>query len=294
MAKIFSDDLTFNPITDTITKEDGTEFRFTAPEGDALPAGGYANTDYVFTKPPTEGREEIEVAIPESSERLQRLAPFPAGVTEDINDCVILIKAQGKCTTDHITPAGPWFRYRGHLDNISNNTLIGAISADNGKANSVTNWLTGEQGETPATARAYMNAQQPWVVIGDYNYGEGSSREHAALQPRYLGCLAIIARGFARIHETNLKKQGVLALTFADEADYDRVKSSDRIGIMGIKDVAPGRNLTLKVTPTDGSPEWTTEVKHSMTGEQVEYFKAGSALNLMRNRKEQATAGTSL
>ncbi|CAG9988132.1 unnamed protein product [Clonostachys byssicola] len=297
MAKIFSDNLGFNPIKDSIKKDDGSEFRFSPPEGEPLPAGGYANTDYVFTKPPTSSseRDKIQVQIPEASDRLQRLSPFPAGRKDDIEDCVILIKTKGKCTTDHITPAGPWFRFRGHLDNISNNTLIGAVNAENDQTNSVTNWITGEEGDTPGTARAYKNLGQPWVVIGDYNYGEGSSREHAALQPRYLGCLAIIARSFARIHETNLKKQGVLALTFANEEDYDRIHSSDRISILGISEIAPGKSLTLQCTPTVGaSLPWTAKLNHSMTSEQVEYFKAGSALNLMANRKSDSDATASL
>ncbi|KAJ4172836.1 hypothetical protein NW754_003041 [Fusarium falciforme] len=219
MAKIFSDDLGFNPVTDTITTEDGNEFKFELPTGDALPPNGFSDADYVYTSPPSTGRESIQVQISDSSERLQRLSPFPPGPTSDPENCVILIKAQGKCTTDHITPAGPWFRFRGHLDNISNNTLIGAVNAENGKVNTVTNWLTGESGAVPQTARAYKQASQPWVVIGDHNYGEGSSREHAALQPRHLGCVAIIAKSFARIHETNLKKQGVLALTFSNEEE---------------------------------------------------------------------------
>lgn len=295
MAKIFSDDLSFNPLTDSLDKADGTKFQFQPPEGDSLPVSGYTNADYVYTPPPSEGRDGVEVEISETSERLQRLAPFPAGITSDPENCVVLIKTEGKCTTDHITPAGPWFRYRGHLSNISNNTLIGAVNAENGLVNQVTNRLTNEIGDTPGTARAYKDAGQPWVVVADHNYGEGSSREHAALQPRFLGCVAIIARSFARIHETNLKKQGVLALTFTEEADYDRVQPSDRIGVVGVTDLQPGRNLTLTVTPTEGDrAPWSTEVKHSMTEEQVEYFKAGSALNLMAQRKAEAMGQASL
>lgn len=288
MAKIFSEDLGFNPLTDSIDKEDGTPFRFQPPRGDALPVSGYANADYVYTAPPSKGRGEVEVQISEASDRLQRLAPFPAGVTQDPENCVILIKIKGKCTTDHITPAGPWFRYRGHLSNISNNTLIGAVNAEDGLVNQVTNQLTNKIGDTPGTARAYKDAGQPWVVIADHNYGEGSSREHAALQPRFLGCVAIIARSFARIHETNLKKQGVLALTFTNEDDYDRIRSSDRIGILGVTKLRPGENLTLSITSSEREDlQWTAEVKHSMTEEQIEYFKAGSALNLMARRKNE-------
>ncbi|KAF4996489.1 hypothetical protein FDECE_12405 [Fusarium decemcellulare] len=291
MAKIFSDDLGFNPVADTITTDDGKEFKFELPTGDALPLNGFSDADYVYTSPPSTGRESVEVQIADSSERLQRLSPFPPGLTSDPENCVILIKAQGKCTTDHITPAGPWFRFRGHLDNISNNTLIGAVNAENGKVNTVTNWLTGESGAVPQTARAYKQASQPWVVIGDHNYGEGSSREHAALQPRHLGCVAIIARSFARIHETNLKKQGVLALTFSNEEDYSRINSSDRISIHGVADLEPGKTLALRVIPTNGEgQEWTTQVRHTMTLEEIEYFRAGSALNLMANRKRSAQA----
>ncbi|KAM6511926.1 hypothetical protein FALCPG4_016913 [Fusarium falciforme] len=287
MAKIFSDDLGFNPVTDTITTEYGNEFKFELPTGDALPPNGFSDADYVYTSPPSTGRESIQVQISDSSERLQRLSPFPPGPTSDPENCVILIKAQGKCTTDHITPAGPWFRFRGHLDNISNNTLIGAVNAENGKVNTVTNWLTGESGAVPQTARAYKQASQPWVVIGDHNYGEGSSREHAALQPRHLGCVAIIAKSFARIHETNLKKQGVLALTFSNEEDYNHVNSSDRISIHGVADLEPGKPLTLRVVSTTGKgEEWMTQVRHTMSLEEIEYFRAGSALNLMANRKK--------
>ncbi|KAF6830408.1 aconitate hydratase [Colletotrichum plurivorum] len=288
MAKIFSEDLGFNPLTDPIKTPEGENFRFQPPQGDALPATGYANADYVYTQPPSSGRENIKVEISETSERLQKLTPFPAGVTSDLENCVILIKTQGKCTTDHITPAGPWFRFRGHLSNIANNTLIGAVNADNGKVNRVTNQITGEEGDTPGTARAYKDAGQTWVVIADHNYGEGSSREHAALQPRFLGCAAIVAKSFARIHETNLKKQGVLPLTFTDEEAYDRIKGSDRIGIVGVTDLRPGKNLILTVTPEGTGKRWTTEVKHTLTAEQVEYFKAGSALNLMAQRKAMA------
>ncbi|KAJ4192470.1 hypothetical protein NW767_010696 [Fusarium falciforme] len=295
MAKIFSDDLGFNPVTDTITTEDGNEFKFELPTGDALPPNGFSDADYVYTSPPTTDRESIHVQISDSSERLQRLSPFPPGPTSDPENCVILIKAQGKCTTDHITPAGPWFRFRGHLDNISNNTLIGAVNAENGKVNTVTNWLTGESGAVPQTARAYKQASQPWVVIGDHNYGEGSSREHAALQPRHLGCVAIIAKSFARIHETNLKKQGVLALTFSNEEDYSHVNSSDRISIHGVADLEPGKPLTLRVVPMTGkSEEWMTQVRHTMSLEEIEYLRAGSALNLMANRKKSTQSSPTL
>ncbi|KAL6401809.1 aconitate hydratase [Ilyonectria robusta] len=287
-----SDDLAFDPTKDSLVTPGGKEFKFQPPIGDSLPSNGYANTDHVYTSPPSRGREGVEIKISNTSERLQRLAPFPRWPGSDPENCVILIKAKGKCTTDHITPAGPWFRYRGHLENISNNTLIGAVNAENGKANSVRNWLTGEEGDVPGTAKRYRELSQPWVVIGDHNYGEGSSREHAALQPRYLGCVAIIAKSFARIHETNLKKQGLLALKFAREDDYDRIQSSARISIIGLKDVAVGKNLILRVTSTADSNTWDTQVSHTMTQEQIQYFKSGSALNLMAERKNGGQIGT--
>ncbi|KAJ3956934.1 hypothetical protein N0V92_006502 [Colletotrichum tropicale] len=287
MAKIFSDDLSFNPTSDSIVTPSGSDFRFKPPGGEALPSHGYANTDYVYSPPPSTGRNEVEVQIAETSKRLQRLAPFEPWHGKDFENCAILIKVQGKCTTDHITPAGPWFAYRGHLGNISNNTLIGAVNAETGKVNQVKNWLTGEHGDVPGTARAYKEASQPWVVIGDHNYGEGSSREHAALQPRYLGCVAIMAKSFARIHETNLKKQGLLALKFVKESDYERISSSDRISIMGIKDLQPGKNVEVKITPTTaGRERFSIELSHTLTNEQIEYFREGSALNLMAKRKQ--------
>ncbi|KAI8170068.1 Aconitate hydratase [Colletotrichum sp. SAR 10_70] len=291
MAKIFSDDLGFNPTSDSIVTPSGSDFRFKPPGGEALPSDGYANTDYVYSPPPSTGRNEVEVQIAETSKRLQRLAPFEPWHGKDFENCAILIKVQGKCTTDHITPAGPWFAYRGHLGNISNNTLIGAVNAETGKVNQVKNWLTGEDGDVPGTARAYKEASQPWVVIGDHNYGEGSSREHAALQPRYLGCVAVMAKSFARIHETNLKKQGLLALKFMKESDYERISSSDRISIVGIKALRQGKNVEVRITPTTaGRESFSIELSHTLTGEQIEYFREGSALNLMSKRKQAKEA----
>ncbi|KAI9151506.1 aconitate hydratase [Paramyrothecium foliicola] len=291
IAKTFSDDLTFDPTKDSLVTPDGKPFRFTPPSGTDLPSDGFADADQVYTAPPPVGeRSGVEVQISDNSERLQRLSPFPSWSGKDFEKCVILLKAEGKCTTDHITPAGPWFRYRGHLDNISNNTLIGAVNAESGKINSVSNWITGEEGDVPGTARKYRAASQPWVVIGDYNYGEGSSREHAALQPRHLGGVAIIAKSFARIHETNLKKQGVLALTFSNVNDYEHIKSSDRVSIIGLSGLEPGLPITIRIEPTDGRVAWTTQVTHTMTPEQILYFRAGSALNLMASRKNSQEA----
>lgn len=283
MAKIFSNDLGFDPTRDSLKTEDGKDFKFLPPYGPSLPEGGFEDTDHVYTAPSSGDRQSVQVEISPTSERLSRLEPFKPWSGEDFRDCVILIKAKGKCTTDHITPAGPWFRYRGHLENISNNTLIGAINADSGKVNSVRNWLNGEDADVPGTARYYKKHGKPWVVIADHNYGEGSSREHAALQPRYLGAAAIIAKSFARIHESNLKKQGLLALTFQDEADYDKIRSSDRINLLGLNELAPHKTVALEVTRSDGA-SWTSELQHTFTNEEIEYFKAGSALNLMAAR----------
>lgn len=278
MAKVFSGDLGFDPSLDALTTPSGKEFRFLPPAAETLPKDGYLDSDVAYKAPPDD-RSGVEIKIHPSSERLQRLAPFEPWAGGDFKDCLILIKTKGKCTTDHITPAGPWFRYRGHLENISNNTLIGAVNAENGQVNRVHNQLTQQDGEVPATARYYKACDQPWVVIADHNYGEGSSREHAALQPRYLGGVSIIAKSFARIHESNLKKQGMLALTFSNESDYDRIRASDKVSILGLENFAPGKPLKLHV-----NGEWEAELNHTFTLEQIEYFKAGSALNLMAKK----------
>lgn len=285
MAKVFSDDLGFNPLQDSLVTESGDEFRFKPPSGDALPSEAFENTDHVYDAPSTDPqfRQTVDVQISPGSQRLQRLAPFKPWSGQDFVECPILIKTVGKCTTDHITTAGPWMRFRGHLENISNNTLIGAVNADNQEVNKVVNQITGGHGGVPDTARDYQQRGLPWVVVADHNYGEGSSREHAALQPRYLGGVAIIARSFARIHEANLKKQGMLALTFVDDTAYDRIKASDRISIVGLAGLAPGKHVQLRISSKDGT-SWVTLTKHTFTSEQVEYFKAGSALNVMASR----------
>ncbi|KAI8670241.1 Aconitate hydratase, mitochondrial [Fusarium keratoplasticum] len=293
MAKVFSDDLGFDPVRDSLVTESGDEFRFQPPRGDALPADAYENADHVYEAPSTDAqfRQTVTVQISPDSQRLQRLAPFRPWSGKDFHECPILIKTAGKCTTDHITTAGPWMRFRGHLENISNNTLIGAVNADNNEVNKVVNQITGEQGGVPDTARDYQQRGLPWVVVADHNYGEGSSREHAALQPRYLGGVAIIARSFARIHEANLKKQGMLALTFADDTAYDRIKASDRVSIVGLADLEPGQTVRLKITSKDGK-SWDTEANHTFTREQVEYFRAGSALNVMASRLSDRSSPT--
>lgn len=278
LTKTFAGDLTFNPLTDTLKTPDGQDFKFDPPYGSSLPAK-YENADSVYIAPAADSVKD-EVFIDPDSERLQRLRPFPAWSGRDIHDLPILVKVKGKCTTDHITPAGPWFRYRGHLENISENTLIGATNAENDQVNSVRNVFTDRYGGIAATAKDYKARGQQWVIIGDTNYGEGSSREHAALQPRFLNGVAVIAKSLARIHETNLKKQGLLALTFDRESDYDRIQPRDRVSLVGLETFAPGRKVTMRVRRQDGS-EWSCQLNHTFTEEQVQYFRHGSALNYM-------------
>lgn len=284
-AMVLAGDLTFNPMTDTLVNEDGVPVKLEAPKGEELPSRGFAVEDPGYVAPAADGRE-IEVVVRPDSERLQLLDNFPAWEGTDLMGLRLLIKIKGKCTTDHISMAGPWLRYRGHLDNISNNCFIGAINAFNDQANSVKNVLTGEYGPVPATQRAYKAAGIGTVVVGDENYGEGSSREHAAMEPRHLGVRAILVKSFARIHETNLKKQGMLALTFADKADYDKVQEDDVIDIVGLVDFAPGKPLTVVLHHADGTTD-RFPVHHTYNEGQIEWFKAGSALNLI---KAQANA----
>eukprot|EP01126_Amoeba_proteus_P048687 TRINITY_DN5649_c0_g1_i1.p1 TRINITY_DN5649_c0_g1~~TRINITY_DN5649_c0_g1_i1.p1 ORF type:complete len:284 (-),score=50.86 TRINITY_DN5649_c0_g1_i1:103-954(-) len=276
---VFAGRLDFNPITDTLTGSDGKPFKFSAPSGDELPSQGFDAGQDTFQAPP-EDSQDIPVDVNPNSQRLQLLKPFQPWTGKDFLRCPILIKAQGKCTTDHISMAGPWLKYRGHLENISNNCYIGAVNAANGKTNNVKNQLTGEWGPVPDTARQYKSAGEPWVIIGDSNLGEGSSREHAALEPRYLGGVAVIVKSFARIHETNLKKQGILALTFANESDYDRIGSDDRVSILGLTEFAPGKPLTAEITKPDGS-SFRINLNHSFNENQISWFRAGSALNYM-------------
>lgn len=273
--------LNFNPMTDTLKGADGKEFKLDAPSGDELPASGFDPGEDTFQPPVADG-SDLEVNISPSSQRLALLEPFTAWNGEDLSGLKILIKARGKCTTDHISMAGPWLKFRGHIDNISNNMLIGAVNDENGEVNSVVNRLTGEAGAVPDTARAYKAAGVKWVVIGDENYGEGSSREHAALEPRHLGGVAIIVKSFARIHETNLKKQGMLALTFADPTDYDKISPDDDVNIVGLKDgFKVGEPLTLRCVKQSGE---SIDIKllHTYNAEQIEWFKAGSALNKIK------------
>ncbi len=276
--------LDFNPITDTLTNEKGEQVKLAEPKGSELPAKGFDVKDNGYQAPAEDG-SSIVVDVKPDSERLQLLEEFPAWDGKNITGAKLLIKAQGKCTTDHISMAGPWLRYRGHLDNISNNMLIGAVNAFGGATNEVVNQLTGAKGEVPATARAYKAAGIPSIVVGDQNYGEGSSREHAAMEPRHLGVKAVIVKSFARIHETNLKKQGMLGLTFANEADYDKIKEDDTFNFVDLVDFAPGKQLTLELVHADGSKE-EIKLNHTYNEQQIDWFKAGSALNLIKKQNQ--------
>jgi aconitate hydratase len=278
-ALAIAGNLGFNPLKDYLTNTLGEKVMFDAPYGEELPARGYAVEDAGYQAPAADG-SALSVKVSPQSQRLQLLEPFPAWTGSNILGAKVLIKAQGKCTTDHISMAGPWLRYRGHLDNIANNTLIGAQNAFNGETNKVLNQLTGEYGEVPAVQRAYKAAGVPTLVVGDHNYGEGSSREHAAMQPRHLGVCAVLVKSFARIHETNLKKQGMLALTFSKDSDYDAIGERDSVDFVDLIDFAPGKPLTLVFGHQDGS-KTTVLANHSYNAPQILWFKAGSALNML-------------
>ncbi len=281
-ALAIAGDLTFNPLTDTLTNEDGQQVMLTPPTGDELPSKGFAVEDAGYQAPAEDG-SSVNIVVSHDSKRLQLLDAFAAWDGKNIEGAKLLIKAEGKCTTDHISMAGPWLRFRGHLDNISNNMLIGAVNAFNGESNKVKNQLTGEYDEVPKVQRAYKAAAIPTVVVGDQNYGEGSSREHAAMEPRHLGVKAVIVKSFARIHETNLKKQGMLALTFANEADYSKIKEDDAFNFTDLVEFAPGKALHLEIVHKDGSKE-TIVLNHTYNAQQIEWFKAGSALNLIKQQ----------
>ena len=287
MAIALSGKLDFDPTVDTITAPDGTEVTLEAPVGQVLPDAGYDRGEDTFTAPPADGGDDIEVIVSPTSDRLQLLTPFEPVPNETFTDLPVLVKAQGKFTTDHISMAGPWLKYRGHLENISGNLYLGAVNAYEGyEVGFGKNQLTGETQRFPAIAEEYHKAGQPWVVIGDENMGEGSSREHAAMEPRFRLGLVAIARSFARIHETNLKKQGMVPLTFADPADYDRIDEDDRISVLTLPPV-PGEQVTVQVTKPDGSTiEFATN--HTFSPEQVEWFQAGSALNIIRQKSQQS------
>lgn len=281
-ALAIAGDLTFNPITDTLTNDKGEQVKLDEPSGQELPPRGFSVEDAGYQAPAEDGSQVI-VVVDDASKRLQLLAPFQPWEGTDLKGLKLLIKAKGKCTTDHISMAGPWLKFRGHLDNISNNMLIGAVNFFNEKTDSVKNQLTGEYAPVPATQRAYKAAHVGTIVVGDENYGEGSSREHAAMEPRFLGVRAILVKSFARIHETNLKKQGMLALTFANKSDYDLIQEDDTIDIIGLTEFAPGQPLQLVFTHADGSKD-TIQANHTYNQQQIEWFKAGAALNIIRKQ----------
>ncbi len=281
-ALAIAGDLNFNPLTDTLTNNKGEQVKLDAPTGFELPLKGFAVDDPGYQAPAADG-SGVNVVVAIDSKRLQLLAPFTAWEGTDLKGLKLLIKAKGKCTTDHISMAGPWLKFRGHLDNISNNMLIGAVNYFNEKTDNVKNQLTGEYGTVPSTQRAYRAASVGTIVVGDENYGEGSSREHAAMEPRFLGVRAILVKSFARIHETNLKKQGMLALTFDNKADYDKIQEDDSIDIDGLTSFAPGKTLTMVFTHADGSND-SIQVNHTYNQQQIEWFKAGAALNIIRKQ----------
>jgi len=283
-AIALSGKLDFNPLTDSLSNENGEAILLAEPTGYELPPKGFDVEDNGYQAPADDG-SNIEITVDPKSDRLQLLSPFAAWDGKDYSDMKLLIKAHGKCTTDHISMAGPWLKYRGHLDNISNNCLIGAINAFNMEADTVKSQLTGEYGAVPATQRAYKKAGIGTIVVGGENYGEGSSREHAAMEPRHLGVKAVVVKSFARIHETNLKKQGMLGLTFVNPADYDKVQENDTISITGLTDFKQGKNLRMNLKHADGSTD-SFELAHTYNAEQIVWFKEGSALNLIKKQNQ--------
>ena len=274
--------LDFNPLTDKLINQNGEEVSLDPPTGMELPPKGFDVEDNGYLAPVEDG-SSVNVVVKETSERLQLLTPFKPWNGDNLTGAKLLIKAHGKCTTDHISMAGPWLRFRGHLDNISNNCLIGAVNAFNQKTNFVKNQLTGEYGGVPDVQREYKAAGIETVVVGDHNYGEGSSREHAAMEPRFLGVKVVLVKSFARIHETNLKKQGMLGITFANEADYDLIQEDDTFNFVDLKDFAPGKQITVELVHADGSKD-TIMANHTYNAQQIEWFKEGSALNLIKKQ----------
>jgi len=284
MAMGLAGRLDFNPLKDELVGADGKKYRLHAPApAPEIPAKGFVKDEHGY-QAPAKDPTKVQVQVAPDSKRLQLLEPFAPWNGRDITGAPLLLKAKGKCTTDHISPAGPWLRFRGHLNNISDNMFLGAINAFTGEAGKGKSQITGATEAFPAVARAYKAAGQPWVVVGDENYGEGSSREHAAMEPRYLGGAAILARSFARIHETNLKKQGLLPLKFADKKDYEKVREDDRIDVLGLQTLAPGKPLTVVLHHKDGTKD-QFQVTHTFNAEQVQWFRAGSALNVLRQAK---------
>ena len=285
-AVAISGRLDFNPITDTLTNQNGEQVKLDEPKGSELPAKGFDVEDNGYQAPAEDG-SAVQVIVSPTSDRLQLLEPFSPWDGKNITGAKLLIKAEGKCTTDHISMAGPWLKYRGHLDNISNNMLIGAVNFFNKETNRVKNQLTGEYGEVPAVQRAYKAAGVPSIVVGDQNYGEGSSREHAAMEPRHLGVKAVLVKSFARIHETNLKKQGMLALTFVNPEDYDKIQEDDTFDFINLESFAPNTPLQIQITHADGTTD-TILANHTYNEQQIGWFKAGSALNLIAEEAKKA------
>ena len=285
-ALVFAGNLNFNPLTDTLINEDGEEVRLDPPTGVELPPKGFEVEDAGYLAPAAEGFK-LQVSVDPASDRLQLLTPFQPITPDQVKGMRVLLKAQGKCTTDHISMAGPWLKYRGHLENISNNCFIGAINAFNGDANNVLNIEEGKYMGVPDSARAYQKRGISTVVFGEENYGEGSSREHAAMEPRYLGVKAIVVKSFARIHQTNLKKQGMLALTFANPADYDLVRQDDLVDILGFDNFNPNSQIKIRLRHADGTSD-VFDTLHGYNEQQAEWVKAGSALNKIREELKQA------
>jgi aconitate hydratase len=282
VAYAISGSLSFNPYTDYLSNKAGQKIRLRAPMGAELPMTGFAKGLAGFAEPASDG-SKLKVSVSPKSPRLQLLAPFTAWDGQDFVEHQLLLKTKGKTTTDHISPAGKWLSFRGHLDKISDNMFLGATNAfmekDIGKTKNAVN---GDVKTVAEVARDYKKRGMRWIVVGDENYGEGSSREHAAMSPRFLGVSAVVVKSFARIHETNLKKQGVLALTFANVSDYEKVRDGDKLSVRGLSSFAPGKNLTVEITHSDGSKD-KFDAKHSYNAEQIQWFKAGSALNLMKD-----------
>ncbi len=283
MAIALSGRLDFNPITDTLINSENEQIKLDPPIGDELPKNGFSVEENGYVEPPEDG-SDIEIIVKDDSQRLQLLEPFKPWNGENISNARLLIKAHGKCTTDHISMAGPWLRFRGHLDNISDNCLIGAVNAFNMKTNSVKNLVTGDYGPVPETQRFYKKNNIDTIVVGDHNYGEGSSREHAAMEPRHLGVKAVIVKSFARIHETNLKKQGMLALTFDNESDYDKIQEDDLFNFVDLIKFRKGEQLALELVHSSGDKE-TIKLNHTFNNQQIEWFKNGSALNLIKSNE---------
>jgi len=279
-ALVFAGDLTFNPLTDTLINEDGVAVRFDPPVGEELPPLGFDVKDAGFQAPTQNGSATL-ISVSPTSDRIQLLDPFVPITIAQVQNMRVLLKAQGKCTTDHISMAGPWLKYRGHLENISNNCFIGAINAFNGEANKVLNLEQNTYMGVPDSARAYQKHGISTVVFGEENYGEGSSREHAAMEPRFLGVKAIVVKSFARIHQTNLKKQGMLGLTFANPADYDLVRQDDNVDVLGFENFNANSNLQIRLRHADGTSD-TFDVLHGYNAQQAEWVIAGSALNKIR------------